>query len=71
MSKYNPLWEYIASNKITNNVLTFSEIKSILGFDIDHSFLNSKKELQTFGYEIVKISLKEKKIVFNKCTNKK
>ena len=62
MSKYDPLWQYIASCKQTNIEMTFSDIRSVLGFDIDHSFLNYKKELFAFGYEIEKIYLKEKKV---------
>lgn len=64
MSKYNPLWIYIKENEIKN--LTFEEIKQILGFEIDHSFLNYKKELLEYGYEVKKIYLKEKYIEFIK-----
>lgn len=66
MSKYNPLWNYIKENKQASYKLTFAEIKEILGFDIDHSFLNYKKELKDYGYEVGKISLKEKIIIFTK-----
>lgn len=66
MSKYNPLWNYIKENKQASYKLTFAEIKEILGFDIDHSFLNYKKELKDYGYEVGKISLKEKTIIFTK-----
>lgn len=43
MSKYEPLWNYIKDNKQDNYKLTYEEIKSILGFEIDHSFLIYKK----------------------------
>lgn len=66
MSKYNPLWNYIKENKQASYKLTFAEIKEILDFDIDHSFLNYKKELKDYGYEVGKISLKEKTIIFTK-----
>ena len=66
MSKYNELWKYINSNGNTPIKLSFEEIKDIIGFDIDHSFLNYKKELKEFGYEVGKISLKEKTVIFNK-----
>lgn len=36
----------------------------MLGFEIDHSFLNCKKELEEYGYKVGKISLKEQKIIF-------
>ena len=49
-----------------NTVRFYEEIKNILGFEIDHSFLNYKKELKEYGYEVGKISMKEKTIIFNK-----
>ena len=66
MSKYEKLWKYLKSDGKMNLKLSFEEIKSILGFDIDHSFLTYKKELVQFGYQVGKISMKEKHITFNK-----
>lgn len=66
MSKYEVLWNYIKDNNKENYIMTFDEIKNILGFDIDHSFLTYKKELNEYGYEVSKIKLKEKIIMFNK-----
>lgn len=68
MSKYDPLWEYLVEQKQDMYQLSYEEIKEILGFTIDHSFLTYKKELLTYGYEVEKISLKEKKITFKKVT---
>jgi len=42
------------------------EIGKIAGVKIDHSFLNYKKELTAYGYQVGKISLKEQTVVFNK-----
>ncbi|WP_394925066.1 hypothetical protein [uncultured Robinsoniella sp.] len=66
MSKYNPLWEYVKENGSPSLKLTFEEIKTIAGIEIDHSFLNYKKELTEYGYQAGKISLKEKTVIFNK-----
>lgn len=66
MSKYNPLWQHIQKNNQDTLILSFDDIKNILGFKIDHSFLNYKKELTNYGYQVAKISLKEKKINFIK-----
>ncbi|HCY48688.1 MAG TPA: hypothetical protein DHU79_00305 [Clostridiales bacterium] len=66
MSKYQPLWNYIKEKQKVNFKLTYEEIKSILGFEIDHSFLTYKKELKEYGYEVGKISMKEKTVTFNK-----
>lgn len=68
MSKYNKLWEYLKENKKDNYKLSYEEIKSIIGFEIDHSFLNFKKEAKEYGYEVGKIFMKEKMINFNKLT---
>ncbi len=64
MSKYEPLWKYINNSKEELKKLTFEQVKEILGFEIDHSFLNYKKELINFGYKVDKISLKERHITF-------
>lgn len=66
MSKYEPLWSYIKDNKKEEYKLTYDEIKNILGFEIDHSFLIYKKDLEKYGYYVSKISMKEKVITFNK-----
>lgn len=66
MCKYNPLWEYIRDREEDGFQLTFAEIQKILGFPIDHSFLNCKKELLTYGYQVGKISLKQQTVVFEK-----
>ncbi len=66
MSKYDPLWEYLKENDKDNYKLSYDEIKNILGFDINHSFLTYKKESKEYGYEVVKISMKDKTVIFNK-----
>ena len=66
MSKYEPLWKYIKDNKKDKYKFTYEEIKNILGFDIDHSFLTYKKELFEYGYEVKKISIKEKTVLIEK-----
>nr|MBP3681589.1 hypothetical protein [Clostridia bacterium] len=66
MSKYEPLWDYLVNNKKGNYKLTYEEIKKILGFDIDHSFLTYKKELNEYGYTVSKISMKGKIVIFSK-----
>jgi len=66
MSKYDPLWEQFRGKSEPQIKLTFAEIQKILDFPIDHSFLNYKKELLPFGYEVEKISLKEQTILFRK-----
>ncbi|MEN6637208.1 MAG: hypothetical protein ABFC56_15250 [Clostridiaceae bacterium] len=66
MSKYQALWEYIGTRSEPSFQLTFEEIRQIAGIEIDHSFLNYKKELPAFGYQVGKISLKAQTVQFLK-----
>lgn len=61
------LWSYIKNCNEDSLVLTFEEIKNIVGVPIDHSFLRYKKELVEYGWEVGKISMKEQKVMFKKC----
>lgn len=67
MSKYEHLWHYIKTNDVS--ILSFEKIKEMLVFDIDHSFLTYKKELKEYGYEVCKISMKEKKVTIKMLLN--
>ena len=66
MSKYEPLWKYLKVNNKENYKLSYEEIKNIIGFELDHSFLTYKKELKKFVYEVCKIFMKDKTINFNR-----
>lgn len=66
MSKYELLWKYIKDNNKDKYKLSYEEVRNILGFEIDHSFLTYKKELKEFGYEVDKISLKDKTVIISK-----
>ena len=66
MSKYEPLWKYLKDNNKESYKLSYEEIKNIIGFEINHSFLTYKKEARDYGYEVIKISIKEKTVTFNK-----
>lgn len=65
MSKYEPLWSYISKGK-SSCILTFEEIKQILGAPIDHAFLTCKKELTAYGFRVGKISMKARTVAFIK-----
>lgn len=66
MSKYELLWNYLKENNNENYILTYKQVRNILGFDIDHSFLTYKKESKKYECEVSKVSMKEKTIIFNK-----
>ena len=69
MSKYEPLWNWVGKQAAKNLTLTFAEIQQILGFPIDHSFLNYKKELLAYGYRVGKISMKKQTVDFQKTSD--
>lgn len=64
MSKYKALWNYISRCGKDNITLSFEEIDNIAGVPIDHSFLQYKKELTEYGYEVSKISMKAQTVLF-------
>lgn len=69
MSKFHYLWEKIGQDGRTLFTLSFAEIATMAGLPIDHSFLNAKKELLAFGYQVKKISLKEQTVKFEKINS--
>lgn len=66
MSKYEPLWDWLKENCRDEYKLSYEEMREIMGFDLDHSFLNYKKEAKEYGYEVGKISMKEKTVLFHR-----
>lgn len=70
MSKYDMLWKSFLDRQETSIELGFKDIKKIAGIELDHSFLNYKKELLQYGYEVEKISLKKKTIIFKRMESK-
>lgn len=66
MSKYEKLWVQVKNSGANELKLTFDEITQTIGFPLDHSFLKYKKELPEYGYEVEKISMKERSITFRK-----
>lgn len=66
MSKYNPLWVYIQEQSGQTLLLSFAEIETICGLPIDHSFLQYKKELLAYGWQVEKISMKQQTVRFRR-----
>lgn len=64
MSKYDTLWERIAETKENRLELSFEEVELLAGLPLDHSFLNAKKELTAYGWQVEKILLKERQVRF-------
>ena len=65
-SKYDTLWKWICDYANNDIKLSYDEIEKIAGIPIDHSFLKFKKELIQYDYEAVKISIKDKTVLFRK-----
>ena len=66
MSKYDALWAYVQKDGSQTLKLTFGQIQEIAGIPIDHSFLQYKKELTDYGYQVGKISMKEQTVIFKR-----
>lgn len=66
MSKYTPLWEFVAKRTEDAVSMSFAEVEQLLGFPIDHSFLSFKKELTAYGWQAGKISMKAKTVSFHR-----
>ena len=66
MSKYDALWAHVQKSGSPTLKLTFEQIQEIAGIPIDHSFLKYKKELTDYGYQVGKISMKERTVIFKR-----
>lgn len=66
MSKYDALWSWVRENGSDRFTLSFDDIGRILGFPLDHAFLRFKKKLPAYGWQVVKISMKEQTVLFER-----
>ena len=66
MSKYDALWDYVQGQEGAELQLSFAEIEEIAGVPIDHSFLRYKKELEAYGWQVGKISMKGQTVRFRR-----
>ena len=66
MRKYDALWNYIRERGDQSLKLTFDEIAQIAVTPIDHAFLNHKKELAEYGYQVGKLSMKAQTVLFHR-----
>lgn len=64
MGSYEALWTYIRESGKQSLVLSFDAVEKLLGASLSHAFLNRKKELLAYGWEVQKISMKEKTVRF-------
>lgn len=66
MSKYTPLWVWLSGREESACALSFEEIGCLAGVPLDHSFLQYKKELTAFGWQVKKISMKKQVVFFER-----
>ena len=59
-------FSYSADTRFGDCAYWNKQVEEICGFPIDHSFLNCKKELLAYGWQVKKISLKEKTVSLEK-----
>lgn len=71
MSKYQHLWDKIAESDQDQLTLSFDQVKDWGGVALDHSFLNYKKELLDYGYQVAHIYLKKRSILIKKLPKTK
>ncbi len=46
MSKYEPLWKYLEDNNKERYILSYEEIKNILGFEINQNMVMKSAKYQ-------------------------
>lgn len=68
MSKYKPLWEFIAACPEQTLTLSFDRVAKITGFAFDHAFLSFKKELADYGWRFVRLSLNSRWVSFERLS---
>ncbi len=66
MSKYQRLWEELEKREGPSLALAFEEIEALAGVPLDHSFLQYKKELTAYGWQVKKISMKGQTVLFER-----
>lgn len=66
VDKYGKLWDYVAAQDRDVLELTFDRIGEVSGAPLDHSFLNAKKNLVPYGFEVERIFMKQKLVRFKK-----
>ena len=64
MRKYEKLWNYLRENCLSTETLTFDEIYRICGASVDDSFMQYKKDLESYGLSVVKINLRDRTVLF-------
>lgn len=52
LSKYEPLWRFLSGDGSGCIQFSFERIEEILGFPLDHSFLNNKQKAEQYGYRL-------------------
>lgn len=66
MSKYEALWQFVACREGDLVRLSFDDVYRLTGVPLDHSFLTYKKELLSYGWQVSRISMKQKTILLKR-----
>lgn len=60
------LIDYLKVSCLGTETLTFDEIYTISGLHVDHRFMNRKKELESYGFSVVRIDLNSRTVRFTR-----
>lgn len=66
MSKYEKLYNYLRESCLGTETLTFDEIYRICGAYVDSEFISRKKELEAYGFSVVRINMKDRTVLFTR-----
>lgn len=66
MTNIQRLAHYLKDSCITNETLSFSEIKRICGLDAPTDILDGKRELLREGFSVIKVNVGERTVMFSR-----
>ena len=66
MTNIHRLANYLKDSCITNETLSFAEIKRICGLNAPADILDGKRELLREGFSIIKVSVGERTVMFSR-----
>ena len=66
MQDYRKLLKYLESQCLGTEVLTFDEIYNICGVKIDHTFIDKKQYFKRNGFEVTRINLSKRTVLFSR-----
>ncbi len=66
MTNIQRLANYLKESCITNEMLSFDEIKRICGLDACTELMDSRRELMREGFSVIKVSVSTRSVMFSR-----